>query len=353
MENRNKDDIRYAEYFIRKTIQPYSLRAKRTNPSENICFRKNLTLFLNKQTAHLRDGKGKDASIRELFQNTNTESIPIFPTVIPKMEKKMVNHRSTQSLNMKDPNGWIFRKVEDYLNNQQCHDFIYAETPPSTIAVKKEEEGEKPLPPEEEIEQAILDAIKEKDMTKYFTTFYNKMQVHKLRQYRSQSDKKDSGIQTFFTDLKEDPSSPKKQKSSFFSQSNSSNFIKIKDVFEKNEKELDKAILDEICAENNLTTEKLLGIGDIVNEGKPLKSIPTEPKEEDDTDVIEMAQVETYKEKRELSRFKKKNLKPGENIYKTHFKNNQLYSNEQNAKLHSMKLEQKRMMESVEHPKSN
>jgi hypothetical protein len=86
--------------------------------------RKNFPLYLNKQTAILRDTYGKDNSLRELFtKHSKDQPVVIFPTsgrtvAIPKSQKDF-------QLDEGDP---IMQKVVEYLEEQVPKDYIYAQT---------------------------------------------------------------------------------------------------------------------------------------------------------------------------------------------------------------------------------
>jgi hypothetical protein len=70
---RRQDDIEYVEYYLRKTIQPNSLRSPKAGNikarQQTLDPKKNFVLFLNKQTALLREAQPKKTSIRELYSN--------------------------------------------------------------------------------------------------------------------------------------------------------------------------------------------------------------------------------------------------------------------------------------------
>jgi hypothetical protein len=119
MSGRQNDDVEYSEYYIRKTIQPYSLRTPtRAGNTSNIFLKKNLSLYLNKQTAHFRSTMRPDAPVKEMFKREDPKALPIFPFVqpTPKLSKSLTSD-GLRKLLTPDKNGWIFKKVEEYLED--------------------------------------------------------------------------------------------------------------------------------------------------------------------------------------------------------------------------------------------
>src|SRR5438105_1751557 len=96
-KDRRSDDIEYTEYFLRKAVQPNSLRTPSfISPrvqKNAYAVKKNFPLYLNKQTRMLRETHGKEKPIRELFSREgSSDKNPIFPTVPSIPEYRIKKH---------------------------------------------------------------------------------------------------------------------------------------------------------------------------------------------------------------------------------------------------------------------
>jgi len=352
------DDIEYTEYFLRKTIQPNSLRTPTfiTPKAQKNAYavRKNFPLYLNKQTRVLREIHGKDKPIRELFsRENNPDTQPIFPITPSVPEYKIKRHRKQLSL----PNDKVTRDVINYLESQECRDFFVVVSPGKEIKkkdVKKPQEKE--MTPEQKIKLEILSKLDDSDINKYFKYYLNDMLLERLKDFRSHGITKRLPIQTFFTAPEEEieeqilterrdrpsPSKFSRPQTTSREPVRSTLGLYIRDTLKKNAEAREKKVLEEICTKNNLTTKRLLNVDENIFEGNtnfrpPKRTYKVKQYESDD---IEVARLESEKKAKEIKDFKKNTWRLGVNTdYRREFQKNLLSDQASLQRLRNLKFE--------------
>lgn len=356
--DRRADDIEYTEYFLRKTIQPNSLRTPTfiTPKAQKNAYavRKNFPLYLNKQTRILRETQGKDKPIRELFSRENNPDIqPIFPNAPSVPEYKIKKHQKQLSL----PNDKVTREVINYLESQECRDFFVVESAAKEIKkkdVKKPQDKE--MTPDQKIKLAILSQLDDRDINKYFKFYSNDMLLERLKDFRSHGITKRLPIQTFFTAPDEEveeqilterqgkpsPSKFSRPQTTSREPVKSTLGLYIMDTLKKNAEVREKKVLEEICKKNNLSTKRLLNVDENIFEGNntfrpPQKTYKVKTYESDD---IQAARLEAEMKAKEIKEFKKNTWRLGVNTdYRKEFQRNLLSDQASLQRMRNLKFE--------------
>jgi len=199
--SRRPDDIEYTEYFVRKAIQPKSLRTDIfVSPRVQKNFydtRKNFSLFLNKQTAVLRGKYGSNTPIRSLYKkNKNQNDVQIFPNVDPipsyKIEKR-IKHLS-------EGDERIVKKVMDEINRKKPKDMFVAESEP-IIPKKKGNEmnPEKEMEPHERLRATIMSKLDDAEVLPLSDEYMKRLVLERIKEFKQDGITKRLPMQIFYT----------------------------------------------------------------------------------------------------------------------------------------------------------
>jgi len=302
---RKPDDINYSEYYIRKTIQPFSLRSPTKRIEVGVDTKRNFSLHINKKTAQLRLKHGQNTSVRELFMLDDSKGPGIFPNVTGIREFKIKKHSKSFAL----PQDKITRRVIEYLDEQVPRDYFFVETP-ATLPKSKSAKKVEDTSAEQTIKRVIMEHLPDRDVQKYQNLFNNKVLFQQLKEFRAKKSINEP-IRTFYTAVKDDDGSLDESKSSIHTKTSNSraqtSSAFLRNMLKKKEREIEEKTLEEICKQNGLNTTRLLGVGEWVYEGGVVYKKPVNKQDlsKYDTDDIALAKAEVERNARELNQFKK------------------------------------------------